>query len=272
MSDYVEVYRQAGQWIRDAGRIARERFGHVSVTRKADRSPVTEADLAVQEALQTAIGNAFPGDAVITEETQADPQRHASVASAARCWVIDPIDGTRNYARALPYFTISVALLVDGSPQLGMVYEPMADRMFHAMRGGGAWCGQQRLMPARPRQSSTLYLTVPTSRHEELPPVVHSWIDRMVVRNFGSTAMHLAYVASGAVDALFCKRCSLWDIAAGALLVTEAGRILKPLELDAASYFPMNLSAYHNEKTPCIAGAPEVVAELLTEYRRGICS
>lgn len=272
MNEYLEVYRQSVEWVREAGRIARERYGKVSVMRKADRSPVTEADLAVQESLQTAIGKAFPGDAVISEETQADPERHASVASARRCWVIDPIDGTRNYARSLPFFTISVALLVDGSPCVGMIFDPMTETLFHATVDGGAWCGEQRLMPTSAKQSSSLYLTIPTSRYEELPPVVHSWIDRMVVRNFGTTALHLAYLASGAIDAVFCKRCSLWDIAAGALLVTEAGRVLKPMDTDAESYFPMDLGAYRNEKTPCIAGAPEVVAELLAEYREGTAS
>ena len=108
-SEYEEMGREAMAWVRAAGVIARDRFGKATVSHKADHSPVTDADHAVQAALQEAIARACPDDAVITEETQVDPERHASVKTARRCWVIDPIDGTRNYARSFPIFTLSVA-------------------------------------------------------------------------------------------------------------------------------------------------------------------
>ncbi len=267
MSDYKDICTHATEWVRDAGKVAMEHFGHVTVTRKADKSPVTEADHAVQAALQQAISDHCPEDAVITEETQADPEIHASVASARRCWVIDPIDGTRNYARSIPIFTISVALLVEGSPCVGLIYDPVTDRLYHATRGGGAWCGTQRIAAESPQRSSTLTLTIPTSLYEKLGRVEHGWIDHMVVRNFGSTALHMALAASGAIDAVFCKRCRLWDMAAGDLIVTEADRVVIPLDLDRDSYFPMNLADYNNEPTPLIAAHPEVAHRLLSEYR-----
>lgn len=254
------------RWVREAGAIARERFGSAVVSRKADRSPVTDADHAVQEALLTAIGRAYPADATITEETQADPGRHAPAATASRCWVIDPIDGTRNYARGFPVFTISVALLEAGSPVVGVVYEPLSDRVYSATRGGGAFSGEQRLGAAGPTSGRGLFMGIPTSRDEKLPPVVHGWIDRMTVRNLGSTALHLVLLASGGLDAVYCKRCRLWDIAAGALLVTETAQKLVPLR-DTA-YFPLDPATYHNEMMPFIAGRPDLVDQLVDEYRK----
>ncbi len=114
--EYESIRRNALPWVRRAGQIARRKFGSAVASRKADRSPVTDADHAVQEALQQEISKRFPADAVVTEETQRDPERHAALASAKRCWIIDPIDGTRNYARALPLYSVSVALVEDGRP------------------------------------------------------------------------------------------------------------------------------------------------------------
>ena len=137
-TEYEHICDRAMDWARQASVIACERFGTATVSHKADRSPVTDADHAVQDALLQAIAREFPDDAVITEETQAAPDRHKPVAADRRCWVIDPIDGTRNYARSLPSFTISVALMEAGSPVVGLVFDPMTDRMYSATAGGGA--------------------------------------------------------------------------------------------------------------------------------------
>ena len=268
--EYEVICREAIEWVREAGAIARGWLGRAAVSRKADRSPVTEADMAAQAHLLGAIGRAFPDDAAISEETQADPDHHASAATARRCWVIDPVDGTRNFARGFPVFTVSVAMLEAGEPVIGMVHDPMSDQMYWAVKGGGLWLDDERVERPAMVPDHTPFISIPTSRHEELGSVVHGWIDRMVVRNLGTTALHLAFVAIGGMDAAFSSRCRLWDIAAGAVLLSEAGLVLR--DLDGGEYFPMDLGSYRNDMTPFLAGEPELVAELVADYRREVRS
>lgn len=244
-----------------------ERLGRVGVEQKHDLSPVTDADHAVQAALLDSISRLYPEDAVITEESQACPEAHRAVAQARRCWVIDPIDGTRNYARAIPIFTLSVALMEDGRPVVGLVYDPIGDRMYSASLGGGAWLNDEPVRPLDAPPWDEVYISIPTSRHEQLPPAVHRWIDSLVVRNFGSTALHLAFLGTGSLDAVYCKKSKLWDIAAGALIAGETGARL--LSLTGEEYFPMNLSAYANEAMPMLAARPDLLRRLLSEYQVG---
>ncbi len=248
--------------------MARERMSSAVATRKADRSWVTDADQAVQDFLMAHIAREFPDDAVISEETQSDPQRHAALTRARRCWVIDPIDGTRNYVRRVPMFTVSVGLLLDGAPVVGFIYNPMTDQMYSAGKGAGAWLNDAPIQAAEPAPGAELFVAVPSGREEPLPPVVHGWIDRMVQRATGSTALNLALVASGAVDAAFGSRCRLWDIAAGAIIVEESGALVT--DHQAASYFPMDLAARQAEPTPFLAARPELLHALLDELRHGL--
>jgi len=213
------------------------------------------------------IAREFPDDAAITEETQAAPDKHQQVAAARRCWVIDPIDGTRNYARAIPIFTISVALMEKGRPVLGIVHEPMNGRTYSAMAGVGAWLGDQRIAEPAPPAPDNVYISIPTSREEGLPPVVHRWIDTMVVRNLGSTALHLALLATGGIDAVYCRKSKLWDLAAGMLIAAQTGAEL--LSLEGKPYFPMDLAAYANEPMPFLAARPPILERLLAECRSG---
>ncbi len=263
--EYEALRQESFAWIRAAARIALERLGRVGVTRKHDQSPVTDADHAVQDALLASIARLYPQDAVITEETQAKPDAHKPVSRAGRCWVIDPIDGTRNYARAIPVFTVSVAIMENGRPVVGMVYDPVADRMYSASVGAGAWINADRIERRDVPVWDEVYMGIPTSKHEQLPPAVHRWIDTMVVRNFGTTAMHLSLLAAGSLDAVYCKRSKLWDIAAGAVIACEAGA--KVLSLDGREHFPMDLSRYASEPLPTLAARPGLIEKLLAEYR-----
>jgi fructose-1,6-bisphosphatase/inositol monophosphatase family enzyme len=107
---------------------------------------------------------------------------------------------------------------------------------------------------------------MPSSRRGALAGVVHAWIDRMVMRNTGSTALHLALLSAGAMDAVYCDDCRLWDVAAGALLATEAGAKLIPLAGDVL--FPVDLAHYSNQQMPFLAAGPRTLDELWAEYQR----
>ncbi|MBI4580756.1 MAG: inositol monophosphatase [Planctomycetes bacterium] len=252
-------------WIRQAGAMARERMETAVATRKADRSLVTDADQAVQDFLMGEIARRFPADAVISEETQADPDRHALATAARRCWVIDPIDGTRNYVRRVPMFTVSVAVMQEGSPVVAWIYNPMTDHMYSACRGGGAWLNDSRIEAARQPPTGDVFLGLPSGREEPLPPVAHGWIDRMVFRATGSTALNLALVASGSLDAAFAARCRLWDMAAGALIVEEAGAVVT--DHSGRPYFPLDVSRYQGGSMPFLAAGPDLLRQLLAELR-----
>lgn len=287
-SDYQQLEHEASEWIITAGAIALDRFGRAVAQRKADWSLVTDADHAVQSRLMDTLARCCPGDAVITEETQAAPERHAAIAGARRCWVIDPIDGTRSYARSFPGFCVSLALMEGGLPVVGLVYNPLTRQLYTASAGGGAWfcdAGAAASGPAggagrtqrdillrrrlqitdEPPGRDTL-LAIPSSRRGPMPPAVHTWIDRYVVRNLGSTALHLALLAAGSVDAVFADECRLWDIAAGELLVREAGGHV--ISLAGQPWFPMDVTRYNRHETPFMAAGPAVLAELHADYIR----
>ncbi|GMV96828.1 MAG: inositol monophosphatase [Phycisphaerae bacterium] len=262
-AEYEAVRHLAIRWTIEAGAIARDRLGLAVASRKADQSVVTDADLAVQELLLERIGATFSDDAAITEESQSRPCRHASTASAKRCWVIDPIDGTRNYARGFPLFSVAVALLDQGRPVVGVVHNPISGQMFSAVSGGGAWCDGRRLAVRDQPASPDTVIAVPSARRGPLPRFLHEWMDRMVLRNVGSTALHLAMVACGAADAAYSDDCRLWDMAAGALIASEAGAtVVRP---DGGALFPIDPAGYREEDLPFLAAAPALARELLAD-------
>lgn len=264
-SDYENARLRAIGWAQRAGRLARERLGRSIASRKADASVVTDVDHAVQDILLQAIAREFPDDAVITEETQQAPERHARVAAARRCWIIDPIDGTRNYARGAPMFCLSIGLFENGAPVAGVIHNPMTGQFYSAAKGGGAWLDAERLAVPESRPPGGTLIGVPSAGRRPLPAAVHQWIERMVLRNTGSTALHLAFVASGAFDAALAEDCHLWDIAAGVLIATEAGAVVvKP---DGSPMLPLSLGAAHDEDTPFVAARRDLIDELLEDLR-----
>jgi myo-inositol-1(or 4)-monophosphatase len=264
MSDeYEEIRSRAVGWAREGGSLARERFGRAAVSRKADQTVVTDADLAVQERLLEHIGREFSSDAAITEEIQKSPYRHASPATARRCWVIDPIDGTRNYARGYPLFSVVIALMEGGSPVVGVIHNPMTGEMYSASLGAGAWWDDRRLKVRDEPMSAGSIIAVPTPRHAPMPGFLHHWLDRTVLRNVGSTALHLAMVASGALDASFADNCRLWDVAAGVLIASEAGAVA--VGPDGRPQFPIDLAAYRDQDVSILAAGPRLIRQLLDD-------
>lgn len=262
----LDILGRAADWAREGGRIARERLGQAVASRKIDDSIVTDGDHAVQQYILDQIAAVFPSHAVITEETIARPERHSVFSSAKWCWVIDPIDGTRNYARGLPCFAVSVAVLCDGHPEAAVVYSVMDDRLFSAHAGGGAWCdGRQLHVVDNPPTGDTL-LGAPSGSGDPVPPVLHAWLEQMTVRNHGSVALHLAYVAAGWFDAAVCLKSKIWDVAAGALLVTEAGGVASDLE--GRPLFPLtDVPADGVPRAPILAAAPNLHRYLTDTHR-----
>jgi len=220
---------------------------------KMDESVVTDADVAIERHVAERIRVRFPDHAVVGEESSVARQSHAKRRDARWCWVIDPLDGTRNYAVGLPCCATSIGVLEHGTPVAGVIYEHHTRATYWAVRGGGAFCEDVPMhVRDEPLHGESL-VAFPSSKDAVSTFVATRWITRagLVPRNLGSTAYHLALLAAGALDAVFAHRCKIWDIAAGALMVEEAGGVASTLT--GSSLFPWNNQEHPTLNTPILA-------------------
>lgn len=262
-----DALRQAACEFAIVGAAAAKRlFGRVTMDRKADNSPVTEADHAAQAEILRAIAARFPDHGVFVEETLRDPQRHAPIRADHCCWVVDPIDGTRNYARGVRVYGCSVGVLLEGRPVAGAVYDASSDCLYSAASSRGAFCDDRALQIAdRPADRDTT-VALGSFRRRPMPPIVHQWFGQYRTRNLGSASLHLAWTAAGLFDAVFMNATHLWDIAAGSLIVEEAGgRVTDAL---GGALWPLDVIAMNaGQDFEILAGSPKVHAELLASFR-----
>ena len=200
-------------------------FGHSEFEYKADGSVVTPADLAMQERLENELNHHWPIYKVLGEE-MTDEQQQEVIDSGAGYWCIDPLDGTSNYAAGLPFFAVSIALIVDKQQQLGLIYDPVRDEMFSAVKGQGAFLNDQLI------DHSQLRFTVdkPIVAEIDLKRLPEKLAVKLVTesifasqRNIGSSAIDWCWMAAGRFDIYLHGGQKLWDYAAGSLIFREAG-------------------------------------------------
>jgi myo-inositol-1(or 4)-monophosphatase len=208
---------------RAAGDLLRMKFGrHLEVRSKGVRSNlVTDADTESEALIRGFIARRFPADAVLGEEGGAH-------AGGAGRWIIDPLDGTTNFAHGYPCFCVSIAFEFEGSVVVGAVYDPTRDELFVAQRGGGARCnGGAIAVSLRSQLRDGLLVTGFPPIRVDTPPDLALFQAMMLrgqaVRRDGSAALDLCYVAAGRFDGFWESDLHAWDIAAGALIVEEAG-------------------------------------------------
>jgi myo-inositol-1(or 4)-monophosphatase len=246
LEERLEVCRRL---VAGAGQVALGLFGRVAGRLKHDRSLVSEADLAVEDYLRRELARAFPGEALMSEET-------AGEYSPDLLWVADPIDGTAAFLSRLPTWAVALGLVVEGQPVLGALALPAMGESYYAARGLGAWMeserwGKERLAassePLHPE--SVLYVPSASRRWRlDFPGKV---------RSLGCTVLHLALVARGdAAGALV--RGHPWDLVPAAPLLTEAGAEL--VRLDGG---PVDLVARRGLLPPMLAATPAMAARLL---------
>ncbi len=209
--------------VRAAGAMARDAFNAPDkpvYSLKGRQDYITVTDGAVERFIRAEIGKSFPSDAVLGEED-------GGAVNGPRLWIVDPIDGTANFARQIPHFCISLGLLIDGRLEAGAIYEPMHDELFIAQRGQGAWCNGVRMQVSTVAELTAA--TVEIGWSARLPPAPYLALTQRgmeagcSVRRAGSGALGLAYVAAGRCDAYAEAHINAWDVAAGLLLVEEAG-------------------------------------------------
>lgn len=222
--DITRRYDFLGPLIREAGGLARSYFRQptrLGIETKGTQDFVTAADRAVEAFLVGRILAAFPGDGVLGEEGGRQGSESGPV------WVIDPIDGTANFARGLSFWCISVALMVGGDIVFGIIHDPVGGETFAARQGAGAFCDDQPMAASTVATPDRARINLGYSFRCK-PDGILQAIDRMVAsqcewNRLGSAALALAYVACGRLDGHWAPFVNVWDVAAGICLVREAG-------------------------------------------------
>ncbi|HSW75998.1 MAG TPA: inositol monophosphatase family protein [Candidatus Saccharimonadales bacterium] len=218
---YIEIMRPI---IKKAGDMVMSHFrGSLQIQRKKDLSVVTNIDVMSQEILLHGLCRALPGSGFIAEEAKQHEIKEFT-------WVIDPIDGTKNFVRGLPYFCINVALMQHKEVIAAVTYFPAMDEWFYAQKGAGAWRNGVRLDMTQRNWSQAGALVVVSDfrlRHCELLGKIKHQLKHIEhgvrFRVCGAAALDLAYCASGSYDAVLFENLKWWDAAGGTLLITEAG-------------------------------------------------
>jgi myo-inositol-1(or 4)-monophosphatase len=238
MSPYRKFIEETA---REAGTLLRERIGDLhTVQYKGEINLVTEADRLSEALIVERIRRSFPDHDILTEES---PE---IVSGSGFRWIIDPLDGTTNYFHGYPVFGVSIALETEGKIRLGAVFNPMLDELFIAERGVGAFLNGRRLTVSRVAvlSHSLLATGFPYDLREERNNNINYFeamiLNSQAVRRVGSASLDLAYLAAGRFDGFWELKLMPWDMAAGWLLVEEAGGVVTDLHGD-----PFDLHSPH---------------------------
>ena len=225
------------------GRVLQDWIGRFSVREKSRANLVTEADEASQSAILQSLKNRFPEHGFLGEENLNDRSQGEEA-----CWIIDPLDGTSNYVHGFPYYCVSIGLSVRGRTEVGVIYDPTRDETFAAVGG----CGATRIGATISTSGETIpksamaMASLPVATDPENPAVqrfLRSLTHLQTVQRSGSAALNLAYLACGRIDAFWSSSLHPWDVAAGSLLVTEAGGCMTNLTGGAFDIFVPSLLA-----------------------------
>jgi myo-inositol-1(or 4)-monophosphatase len=218
---------------RKAGRTLVKDFKEVEnlqVSTKGAGDFVSRADIAAEKILKTELMNARPSYGWLAEEGGEEPGKDPT-----RRWIVDPLDGTTNFLHGLPHWAVSIALEHKGEIVAGVIYDPAKDEAFFAEKGAGAWMNDSRLrVSGRHKMSEAIFATgLPFGGRADLPETLQD-LARLLptcagVRRWGAAALDMAYVAAGRYDGFWERRLSPWDLAAGVIIVREAGGLVDPL-------------------------------------------
>jgi len=228
------------------------RFNQVTYSLKKDGSLVTEADSAMQQAMINSLQMNWPEYIVLGEEMTEEEQQAQLDSGAEGMWVLDPLDGTSNFASGIPIFSVSIALVINHEVVLGIIYDPTRDETFSAIKGEGAWLDGQPLKA----QSEREFLNQCTAQidFKRLKPEMRVCLSRehpyASQRNFGSGALDWCWLAAGRCQIYIHGGQKLWDYVAGQLILTEAGGIAKTFagdEVFIKSLTPRSVMASVNQ-------------------------
>ncbi|CAN5751235.1 inositol monophosphatase family protein [soil metagenome] len=257
---YQHEHNTAIDVAREAGTILLEMQGNVlEVDFKGQTDLVTNADRASESLIADRLAATFPGDGLLGEESGYSQ----SAPTAERLWVVDPLDGTTNYTHGFPIYAVSIALAVDGVVEVGAVYAPPLDEMFSAVRGEGAWLNGKpiRSSSCDDLQNALLCSGFPYDVNERQRHFEH-WrrfvLASRAVRRTGAAAYDLCCVACGRFDGYWERGPFAWDLAAGSLIVTQAGGVVSDYAMGDFDLFGNEILAaargIHEEMSAVLLG------------------
>ncbi len=251
MVQYSSMETFIAQLAKRVGRSLKHEFSKQSRTawrEKAKSQIVTKADLLANRMILKTIRSRFPSHAILSEESGRGGRR------SPYTWVVDPLDGTTNFTLKQPFFAVSIGLVHDDRPVLGVVYSPMLDELFSAERGKGARLNGRRLKVSPTSALSRAFLTFCYgSRIPDLKRAIRLFTSLKLsgqdLRQFGSASLESAYVAAGRTEAIIIPGAHAWDVAAGAIIVEEAGgRVTdfqdRPWTLQSRDYLATNAALH----------------------------
>ena len=205
-----------------ASKILIKDFGEIEklqVSKKGPKDFVTNSDLKTEKIIIDELKKAKPNYSILSEEKGIENNKDEN-----NTWIIDPIDGTINYLHGIPHFAISIALKSYDKIIAGLIYDPIKDEMFYAEKNNGAYFNNQRIKVSKKNKIEDCLFVAGSKINYD---------NELLIRNSGCAALDMAYVASGRYDGYFQKNINLWDIAAGIIIVEEAGGILNDINLSS---------------------------------------
>ena len=241
------VYKASNKLIKDFREVE-----NLQVSKKGIGDFVTSADLNSEQTIIKTLQKAYPEIKIISEETNPD----VNLNLHEKKWIIDPLDGTLNFLHGLPHFAISIALMIKDKIISGVIYDPIKDELFWAEKGVGAYLNNTRIRVSQRSQLKDALIStgIPwkgmESSHKNYLKILENIMKNSSgIRRYGSAALDLAYVAAGRYDAFWEFNLKTWDIAAGALLVKEAGGYIGNINKNENYLYTGNIYACNNNLT-----------------------
>ncbi len=244
-----------------AGQRAMEELAFIKVSIKNGNELVTQADALCQQIIIDRIKETYPDHGFIAEEGRQGGIFKQPPRGEPLWWVIDPIDGTNNFAHQMLFFVVSIAVCYEGEPIVGVIFEPATDSMFTAVKGGEAQLNGRRIVAGEEGIDKFSGIGLDSHFDNGVPAWTCEVMQRTRFRNLGSTALQFAYVAKGSLIATIAFDPKLWDIAAGVLIAASAGAVVS--DWQGGKIFPVDLDSYEGGKLQIMTANKKIHAELL---------
>lgn len=261
---YSKEVELAKQLAIAAGDYALINISAESRSKACDNSIVTDIDVNAQKMIVDSLASAFPDYGIIGEEPEDGSGKMLMIVAPSEnidaWWVIDPIDGTRNFAFGLPYFAVSIGLMVDGMPAIGVIYYPDRKELYWS-DGNKAFCNQDELSVKNELIHHNSQICVSGLLHEYwTAQQVEAVFKSCVHMNLGTAALHLAYLAAGKYSAGVFLRTKLWDVAGGSAILHASGGVIT--DFTGKPIFPFDCSNYSGEVVKCLLGNDQIVRQI----------
>lgn len=245
-----------------AGQRAMEEINFIKASVKNDSELVTQADIRCQKIIVDRIKETYPDHGFIAEEGEQNKAFKQSPRGAEHFWwVIDPIDGTNNFARRMLFFTVSVAVMYQAEPIVGVIFEPATESMFTAVKGGEAQLNSRRITAGEEKMDAFSSVGLDSHFDGGLPGWACEIMKKAKFRNLGTTSLQFAYVAKGSLIATIHSRPKLWDISAATVIAEAAGAVVS--DWQGGKIFPVDLDSYQGGEFKIIAANKKAHPELL---------